>query len=291
MKDEVSSKTAEQMALSRAIESRKPLGERICDDPYAVCFLSEKYRLLTLGRPMRAATVRLMDFLFPGHHGYVLGRTRYIDDLVSPSVAEGFTQLVILGAGFDSRAYRLGALQGLSIFDVDHPATQARKKATIHHRLRPSPANVTYVPMDFRRNSPHGQLSQHGYDAAAKTVFIWEGTTPYLTADAVDEMLGFVARRSGDGSRIVFDYIFQSVVEGTCQLEGARNEFRKMARTSEPLTFGIGKQEIDSFLSTRGFANVKDVGADFLSRAYFQKRRAGTKIKTWWRIVHASTCP
>lgn len=289
MKDSVSSKTAEQMALSRAIESLRPLGDRVCDDPYAIRFLSTRYRLLAISRPTRAATVRLMDFLFPGHHGYVLGRTRYFDDLVSPSAAEGFSQLVILGSGFDSRAYRLHGLQRLRVFDVDHPATQARKTDTVHRRLRFSPTNITYVPVDFCRETPHPKLAQHGYDAAAKTTFIWEGTTPYLTAEAVDETLAFVATQSGNGSRIIFDYILRSVVEGTCQLDGARNEFRRMGRTDEPLTFGIGEGEIASFLHERGFVDVQDVGADFLSLRYFQTRRPRPKIKAWWRIVHAST--
>ena len=92
-------------------------------------------------------------------------------------------------------------------------------------------------------------------------MFLWEGVTPYLDLAAVDEVLGFVTATAAAGSAIVFDYILRSVVEGTCTLRGAANEFAKMSRTSEPLTFGIDEGQAPAFLASRGFQNVVDVGS------------------------------
>ena len=97
------------MALSRAIESRKPPEERICFDPFAEQFLSGKYKLALLARPLRDGIERLIESLFAGHHYYVIARTRYFDDFLQQQLAGEPEQLVILGAGYDSRAYRFRA--------------------------------------------------------------------------------------------------------------------------------------------------------------------------------------
>lgn len=129
------------------------------------------------------------------------------------------------------------------------------------------------------------KIALSGYDKKLRTLFIWEGTTPYITLEAIDKTLAFVSSNSGPGSSIIFDYILKSVVDGTCRFEGAMNEFRKMARTSEPLISGLEEDKIDSFLHDRGFHNVKDVGADFLKRIYFSNKYPDRRIKQWWRIV------
>jgi len=98
MKATRSSTTAEQMALSRAIETRKPAAERICCDPLAERFLGPKYRMLLWGRPFRDVVEGLIERRFAGHHYYVIARTRYFDDLLQQRLADGAEQLVILGA-------------------------------------------------------------------------------------------------------------------------------------------------------------------------------------------------
>src|SRR5215510_2779140 len=101
-----SSRTAAQMALSRAIEARRPAADRICDDPIAERLLDTRYRAVLVARPLRAAAERVIERLFAGHHHYVLVRTRYIDDFLAERLTDRVRQLVILGAGFDSRAHR-----------------------------------------------------------------------------------------------------------------------------------------------------------------------------------------
>lgn len=289
MKQEKSSETADQMALSRAIESVKPEYKRICHDFYARHFLSFKYAVLVSNSLLSRFTEWMIERLFLGHHYYVVTRTRHIDDCLL-KCADGTTkQLVIMGAGFDSRAYRFAKQLGeIKVFEVDHPATQARKMAKVKKILGALPENVVYVPIDFCREKLGEKLVSSGYDEKSKTFFIWEETTPYITAQALDETLAFVSSRSAVGSSIVFDYILKSVVQGTCELEGVKREFGYMAKTSEPFISGIEECEIESFLYERGFGTVKDVGADDLKEAYLNGKNSSIRIKPWWRIAYGA---
>lgn len=285
MKEGRSSTTAQQMALSRAIETRKPPGERICCDPLAQRFLGAKYRMLLLARPLRDAVERLIEQRFAGHHYYVIVRTRYFDDFLQEQLAAGAEQVVILGAGYDSRPYRFAELlAGVAVFEVDHPATSAAKQAQIRRLLGTPPANVVYAPVDFTTDILADRLQQAGYRTELRTVFLWEGVTPYLDLQAVDGVVRLVAS-AGAGSAIVFDYILRSVVEGRCQLRGAQNEFTRMSHTSEPLTFGFPEGEAPAFLAARGFRNVVDVGASELTSRYVDELGKKRYIKPWWRIV------
>jgi methyltransferase (TIGR00027 family) len=289
MKEGKSSKTAEQMAISRAIESSRPECERICDDRYAKDFLGPRYAILIQYRILQRITVCAMERLFLGHHYYVVTRTRYIDDTVNACLDPTLKQLVVLGAGFDSRAYRFPALKNKRVFEVDHPDTQATKKEKVSKIFNSLPDNVTYVSVDFSREDLGERLMHSGYNNGMKSLFIWEGTTPYISAEAVDVTLGFVSSNSGKDSTIVFDYILKSVLDGTCEFQGARNEFEKMAKTTEPLIFGITADKTVSFLENRGFHNIKDVGSDYLRKTYFsQKDQMKRRIKPWWRITRAS---
>jgi methyltransferase (TIGR00027 family) len=285
MKAARASKTAEQMALSRAIESRKPEGERVCFDPFAELFLGPAYRLLLIGRPLRDAVERLIERQFTGHHFYVIARTRCFDDFLAAQLQRRPEQLVILGAGYDSRAHRFAdRLRGVKVFEVDHPATSAAKQKAIA-RMAGS-ADVTYVPVDFNVEKLAERLRACGYRDGCRTVFLWEGVTPYLIADAVDETLAFIRTSSGAGSAVMFDYVLQSFVDGSCGLPGAPNELARMQRTSEPLIFGIAEGEVGAFLATRGFGDVIDVGARELQARYFAGQ--DRSIKGWWRIVQAT---
>ncbi|MGP8154999.1 MAG: class I SAM-dependent methyltransferase [Smithella sp.] len=288
MKKEKSSETAMQMALSRAIESLKTEEERICYDPLAKDFLTPKYKILIQNKLLRNSVVKIIDQLFIGHHYYVVARTRYIDDFLQECIANEIQQVVIMGAGFDSRSYRFDNLRKMKVFEVDHPATMAIKKEKIQEKLGSLPNHVVYVPIDFLKEKLSDKLVQCGYSGKLKSLFIWEGTTPYLIPESVDETLAFVSSNSGKDSSIIFDYILKSVVDGTCGLEGAQNEFEKMNKTREPLTFGIEKEKIESFLVDRGFQNIKDVGSEYLKELYFKDQHRNRKIKPWWRIVHAT---
>jgi methyltransferase (TIGR00027 family) len=288
MRSSESSKTAAQMALSRAIETRRAATQQICSDPFAERFLDGFYRLLLVAAPLRAGVERIIERLFPGHHNYVLVRTRYFDELLSAQLTSGVEQLVILGAGYDSRAYRFAErLNEVVVFEVDHPATSRAKQARVARALGAAPSHVRFVPVDFNQDRLRDKLAESGFRADRRTLFLWEGTTPYVSAAGVDETLRFIAE-SAKGSVVLFDYILESVLAGTCSFRGARNERDKMSATPEPFVFGIPAEQIEAFLTARGFRDVVDVGADQLSERFMRGERSSRYIKAWWRIVHAT---
>lgn len=283
-----SSETAEQMALSRAIETFKR-ENGICDDPYARLFLSPPYSIPLVTRFSRNLTEKIVERLFPGHHYYVAARTRYLDDKVIAFETNHGGQVVILGAGYDSRAYRLESLKRSRVIEVDHPATQKRKKEILIRHFGKLPEHVVYVSVDFNRENLPDKLISSGYDDGKTTLFIWEGTTPYLLSEAVDSTLKFVAANRGEKSSIVFDYILYSVLNDSCIFEDAHNERDKMARTSEPFVFGIEKEYLAEYLTERDLVLIEDVGDEYFIKAYMEGYSSDKKIKPWWRIAHAVT--
>ena len=287
MKKGHSSKTAEQMALSRAIESFKPENERICYDPVAFKFLSKKYSIPLRFKIFRCLIQYFIESFFIGHHFYVIARTRFIDDAIKECANNGIKQLIILGAGFDSRAYRLNCLKNIRVFEIDHPDTQLRKIEKVKELFDEIPGNVVYVPVNFLTDNFIDKLLESGYEKDSKSLFVWEGTTPYLTEPSVDESIQNISKHSCKGSYLIFDYILKSVIDETCVLEGAKREYNYMKKTSEPLTFGIEKENMEIFLKERGFNILKDIDAEYLKNVYFSQQNMNKKVKPWWRIVFA----
>lgn len=282
MNQNQASVSASGIALARAVESQKPAGERICYDPYARQFIGPLYWYV-----FRFFVVSgYAESRSPGVMGFLAARERYIDDCLEAALAEGIDQLVILGAGFDSRAYRIEGLQKqVRVFEVDHPATQAMKKQKVAQILGGLPAHVTYVPIDFDKEDLREHLAAGGYMEGAKTFFIWQGVTEYLTSAAVDATLAFVANHSGSGSQIVFDYMYTSVLNGTIQ----RGEISRMRRarrfTGEGLVYGIPEGTLKSFLEQRGFCDVKDTTREDLKEAYFVGPNQNREVAVGYAIA------
>ncbi len=293
MKEGKPSKTAEGAAGVRAIESMKPEPERVCYDPLAKEFLSIPYRIIAKS-PFLAKAVLwlLLERHVPGAAGEAVLRTRYIDDYLRECIGNGIQQLVILGAGYDSRAYRIDGLKGkVNVFEVDHPATQKAKTERLRRVFGSLPDHVVHVPIDFNRQKLDERLFQCGYCRDLKTLFVWEGVTPYLTAEAVDETLSFVLNNSGRDSSIVFNYVYQSVADGTCQLKAARNHRELAAKRGEVFTFGIPEGTIDEFLSKRGFYQVCNASPESLESTYFKGPNRNRKTLPYLPTVHATVKP
>jgi methyltransferase (TIGR00027 family) len=264
-----SSLTAAGIAAVRAIESEKPVGERIYYDPYARRFAGAGlYHVIRFFTSMGYANWR-----GPGLWEFLVARERYIDDYLETCLREGLEQLVILGAGYDARAYRFEGLKaGVKVFEVDHPATQAVKLKKLAAIFGARPAHVTYVPVDFDRQSLAERLFEGGYDGDRRTLFIWQGVTQYLTAQAVDATLAFVVQHSGRGSRIIFDYIDARLLRGAPRHGeiGGMRRYRRL--TGEGLVFGIPMDSIRPFLEERGFVEIQNADHVALEKAYCSDR-------------------
>jgi methyltransferase (TIGR00027 family) len=284
MRRNQTSLTAAGIAIVRAIESEKPAGERVCFDPYAGRFAPGWLYSIT------ALFVKIgyAEWRGPGVVGFIVARDHYIDDVLQDFLKDGLQQLVILGAGLDSRAYRFDGLKDrVKVFEVDHPATQADKLARVQTIFGMVPAHVAYVPVDFNTQTLQQRLPGSGYDPNLKTLFIWQGVTMYLTAEAVDDTLRFVVQHSAPGSAIVFDYIYRLVLDEVQKHGEVSNMRRYRFMTGEGLIFGIEEGTVEAFLKERGFRLVRDMDAQGLKQAYFTGRNAGRKIMSGYGIALA----
>src|SRR5207247_8077257 len=174
------SRTAEFMALFRALESCRPPGVRLFEDRFAIGFLRPAFRcVVDLSRlPLVGGAVsRFIEYRWPGARSSGVARTRLIDDLLADEFKRGVSQVVILGAGFDTRAYRIAGIEKTRVFEVDHPATQEVKLKRLKKVIDPPPAHVTFVPMDFNTQTLAERLQSSGYNEQGKTLFIWQGVT------------------------------------------------------------------------------------------------------------------
>ena len=263
--------TAATMALQRALESNRTSATRLFCDPYAEAFTSGSLRLLA--RASRLWLVgplapRLFDVIGgPGPRPSAVARTRLIDD-VACEAGPTVEQIVILGAGFDTRAHRLPALGGVAVFEVDHPATQAAKRSVVRS-LGLSTATVTYVAIDFERQSLEQELRAAGLGTGLPSLFIWEGVTNYLSDSAVDETLLATGRLAGPGSVLVFTYIDAGVLDGSVSFPEAKRWLANVRRAGEPWIFGLAPGDVAGFLADRGFVLVSDVSTKQAGERWF----------------------
>jgi methyltransferase (TIGR00027 family) len=265
------SRTARQNALFRALEARRPAADRVADDPLAVKFLSPEFRALAaVGRvpPARRLIESVIDRRWPCVRGGVVARTRLIDEAIGAALP-GVEQVLILGAGFDSRAYRLAQLRDVAVFEVDHPATQAAKRRILRNGSVQIPASARFVPVEFGVDDPAAKLAESGFASGMPTLVLWEGVTNYLDPVSVDATFRFLASAVAPGSPVLFTYVDRAMLDGSAEFEGAATTLRAVRRVGEPLTFGLHPKEVPGYLSDRGFDLESDtVVRDAAKRFY-----------------------
>jgi methyltransferase (TIGR00027 family) len=281
------SRTAEQVALFRALETARPR-DRVFADPLAVRFLPVGYRLaarLARWRPAGRRLERFIDGHWPGPRASAVARTRLIDDLVGDALAAGARQVVLLGAGYDSRAYRLPAMAGARVFEVDHPATQAAKQRLVRAAVRPDRRrHVRFVPVDLLGDDLAAALQRAGFAAGEPTVVVWEGVTNYLTAPAVDATLRGLAARSAPGSRIIFTYVDRAVLTGEIDTGGWQAAVR---RQGEPWTFGFDPAALPGYLAERGLRGTLDLSTAEAADRYLAPLGRPEPAAPFYRVCQA----
>jgi methyltransferase (TIGR00027 family) len=265
------SRTAEYMAFFRGLESVRPEGRRLFADPLAERFVGASLRRAVRAskQPVIAGLVNwYADRRLPGARTSAIARTKLIDDALEDAVRDGIRQVVILGAGFDCRAYRLSGLENAKIFEVDHPSTMARKLDILLEFLPEIPNRVCFVETNFNRRALRDVLTEAGFQSTRRTVFLWEGVTNYLTAEAVDGVMRFVGSCCG-GSRIIFTYVHGGLLDGSVRFDGGERLLRAVERIGEPWTFGIVPEKLAEFLGRRGICLDRDLSAGEYRREYF----------------------
>jgi methyltransferase (TIGR00027 family) len=261
--------TAENNAAVRAFESMHSVEVRICHDPYARHFVSDGLQMATDLQSALAGQISDWEDRFPGICGAIAVRTRFIDDCLAAAIAKGLQQLVILGAGYDTRAMRLeGLKKDVAVFELDHPATQKIKRQRCRSIQAVFPERIVFVPIRFGEQDLSRTLFDHGYRSAGKSFFIWEGMSYYLPAAVVEDTLAFIARHAAEGSSIVFDYVSPPVVHGVSRLVEATALTAALKHLGEPFVFGIDPGSLEQFLGSRGLALVQNLTAAGCRRKY-----------------------
>ena len=222
---------------------------------------------------------------------FVNARTHYIDAALRRAAEEGATQVVVLGAGFDSRAYRFRASHPqLRFFEVDLPATIEAKQKRLAELYGAVPAYVRYAPIDFNTQKLEDVLLGQGYDPAQRTFFILEGVVMYVSDAGNGATFRFIRSRSGSGSRVVYDYVLRRVIEGRYEgLYGAGSIAIAVAVAGEPYVSGWTPRQAAAFVKRHRLQLVEDVDAKELARRHLvgSDGKPDGRIIDWSRIIEA----
>ena len=273
MKAHSASKTAEYMAFFRALETARPKGRSLFQDPYAGLFLSPTLKLLvTLScLPIgRALIPRLVHREAPGAFSSGVARTRLIDELLEKTVRAGAKQVILLGAGFDTRALRLDFLRNTAVIEIDHPNTSRFKLQTLRSRMAGLPENVSYCQADFNKQSLDDIGIASNIDFSAATTIIWEGVTNYLSANAVDA--SFKWTRKFSRVDIIFTYIDKRVLEHPEEFAGTSSVLQYLRDSEEQWTFGFSPEELPDYLAAHRLSLAENVSAEEYCARYMADR-------------------
>lgn len=272
------SRTALAAAAYRAAHQVLEQG-RIFADPLALRILGEDAE--TVVRDAEKHPLGRMTRIF------VAARTRFAEDALAAAVGRGVRQLVVLGAGLDTYAYRGALRDRLRIFEVDHPATQAWKRRRLDDAGIEIPASLTFAPIDFERQALAEGLASAGFHAAQQTFFTWLGVVPYLNAEAVWATLGFIASLP-DGAHVVFDYSDPPASMSEQLRVTHEKRAAHVAELGEAWMSYFEPGQLRARLQAIGFHEVEDLGPLQIAARYIQRPVHGLPDKGG-HIIRATT--
>jgi methyltransferase (TIGR00027 family) len=263
MREGEPSRTAFGAALYRAVHQDVDRGA-IFRDPLAWQILGVD-REATLAEPEATERPRLRVFIAARH--------RFAEDSLAAAVERGTRQVVVLGAGLDTFAYR-NPHAGTRVFEVDFPATGAWKRDRLADAGIAVPDSVTYVGVDFESDDLRSRLVEAGFDAAAPAFFLWLGVVPYLTGEAVTATLRAIA--SVPGGEVVFDYTNPAHQLRATAQDDRSDLIARVAEVGEPLSAGLETEALHALLADLGFGEIEDLDRPQI-RARFLGRPGGTE--------------
>jgi methyltransferase (TIGR00027 family) len=283
---QAAAKTGTGPTVMVAIEQYFPSHQRIIIDDLACSVLPFSARAFVGAmRPplIRNWMVRTMDRAFPGLWSGIMYRKRYIDDALIASSRE-IDAVVNLGAGFDTRAYRLPSLAEIPVWEVDQPANIKSKQDRLRLRFGRLPAHVTLVSIDFDREALGPALATRGYMGRKRTFFIWEAVTQYLTETGISATLDFLATVPR-GSRLAFTYVLKDFLDGQ-NLYGQERLHERYVKGNIWL-FGLDPRSISDFLDPYGWRVTEHLGCDELTERYVKPTGRSLASSPIERIVYA----
>ncbi len=251
----------------------------IFSDPLAVRILGEDAESIARGAEENPASRRMRIF--------IAARTRFAEDSLAAAVKLGVSQLVVLGAGLDTYAYRGAMADRLRVFEVDHPATQEWKKQRLRDAGIFPPATLTFAPVDFENETLTAGLEAAGFDPAQQTFFMWLGVVPYLTEDAFWSTIIFIANLKG-GAHVVFDYSDPPDSLAPEMREIHEQRAARVAELGEPWINYLDSTQLHRSLKDLGFRDIEDLGPRQIAECWFP-HRADSMPEKGGHILRAST--
>jgi methyltransferase (TIGR00027 family) len=265
MQDAQPSRTAQGVATRRAAHQffDEP---KVFDDPLAIAIAGRDTAAehgSSFSRALRA---------------FIAARSRYAEDQLTAAVQRGVRQYVVLGAGLDTFAYRNPLRSsGLHVFEVDHPATQAWKRARLREAGIEIPAEMTFTAFDFETQSLDDRLQQAGFRRTASAFFSWLGVTPYLSRPAFDATIQFIAGMPA-GSGLAFDFAVERSLLSPIQQRALDALAERVARAGEPFQLFFDPAALGDDLARLGFGSIEDLGGEQINARYFAGRSDGLAV-------------
>jgi methyltransferase (TIGR00027 family) len=242
------SETARIAAFSRALTAKEGQGP----DHLAEIFLMEEEKRPLIDHLSRKWVIQ--NLITKPLYGYLKCRTDYIDSIYKSALSGEFSQIVFLGAGYDTRALRFKDLNsGIRIFELDAAATQNRKLETLKNSNIKIPERVSYLEVNFKNENFADELVKSGFDTSLRTLFIWEGVTYYLKEDDIRRTLELINKHAPLGSMVCFDYMTQKI---------------ESVNQSEPFLFWMQPEELSVLLSDYGFNIIEHISPSEMEKRF-----------------------
>ncbi|MFI9846338.1 SAM-dependent methyltransferase [Nonomuraea sp. NPDC051941] len=269
-----------------AAEQYEPPGRRLIDDGLAIGLLPVTMRAAV--RACRWPAVRrwmiaASEKRAPGIWGAVLCRKRYADDKVTEAFRTGITQVVVLGAGLDTRACRLTPSGGRA-YELDLPANVEDKRQRLRTLSGGVPEHVRLIGVDFETDDLGGVLAEHGFQTGRPVVFVWEAVTQYLTEEGVRATLAFLSQATA-GSRLLFTYVLRDFLDGGGH--GAMALYEEFVVKRRLWRFGLAPGEVGGLLASYGWVEREQVGAAEYRARYLEPAGRELPVSDLERFVYA----
>lgn len=262
------SQTAKMTTLCRAASYFENDKHFKSDDYLATMFIPRFVKPFLRLRTTRRLI--LNRFAPRGIYEYVISRTKYIDEIFARSIKDEFDQILILGAGFDTRGFRLLPKDSrTSLFELDAPHTQNAKIAHLRSRGLNIPDNINFISIDFNKESIERKLAHAGFEKSRRSLYILEGLIMYLDEPAVEKLFNLMKEFAGEESLVVFDTIYASILREEHLFYGEREIFETVKNADEKWKFGIEANEIQSFLAKRDYQLLEQHNSKSLEKRYF----------------------
>lgn len=266
------SKTAWRVAVRRA-EHQLFDDPKVLDDPLAIRIIGAK-----TADALRADPKEAQSRVSRAFRAFLAARSRYAEDELARSVAQGVKQYVVLGAGLDTSAY-LNPHPDLRVFEIDHPATQAWKRELLHRTGIAIPSSLTYVPIDFEQQTLAAGLEQAGFNPNLPTFFSWLGVTMYLTRESCMATLAFIAKLPS-GSGVVFDFTVDPKLLGVGQRIALHMLSKRVAAAGEPFQLFFNPVTLAAELKHLGFQRTEALAGDQINARYFKDRADKLRVSS-----------